>query len=151
MPRSSPLPSPPLLSVPASRQRNALWVRILYRGREDGWVLTSNKRGPCLSASGGDADAIARDFQAQEALLAGAASTPDHGAPEDERPLTGVKSSRSDGPGDRPLDVGGKGSWVPPSEFPPGQLETQPSGGDGNTERGGGGQVDKIEYMTAQG
>ncbi|CAN0353393.1 unnamed protein product, partial [Discosporangium mesarthrocarpum] len=27
---------------------SGLWVRVAYHGREDGWVLTANKRGPML-------------------------------------------------------------------------------------------------------
>ncbi|CAM9784392.1 unnamed protein product, partial [Laminaria digitata] len=29
-------------------EKSGLWVRMCYRGREDGWVLTANKRGPTL-------------------------------------------------------------------------------------------------------
>ncbi|CAN0520040.1 unnamed protein product, partial [Ectocarpus sp. 12 AP-2014] len=69
-----------------------MWVRVSYRGRDDGWVLTANKRGPILlPAESGDA-AASREFDAQEAAFAAeaaaaatAAAVPD----DDDRPLTG--------------------------------------------------------------
>ncbi|CAN0516471.1 unnamed protein product, partial [Ectocarpus sp. 12 AP-2014] len=89
-----------------------------------------------------------------------------------DRPLTGVKQTPTaaevSGPGaaageDRPLTGGGKGAWVPPSEFPPGHEGGAPSGGGGGgavgTKAGaaavaGGGAGDEAmsaEFLTALG
>lgn len=38
---------------------DALWARVGYRGKEDGWVLTANKRGPMLTAADDQAAAEA--------------------------------------------------------------------------------------------
>ena len=120
-------------------------MRVSYRGREDGWVLTANKRGPTLVPSEDQAAAVG-EFDAQEAAFAAEASSNADGAlPEDaaDRPLTGAKprpapaASVLDAAGaageDRPLGGGGKGAWVPPSEFPPGHeagLESSGERGD---------------------
>ncbi|CAN0326445.1 unnamed protein product, partial [Ectocarpus fasciculatus] len=47
-----------------------MWVRVSYRGREDGWVLTANKRGPILLPAEGGPAAASREFDAQEASFA---------------------------------------------------------------------------------
>ena len=121
-----------------------------YRGREDGWVLTANKRGPTLVPSE-DQAAAAGEFEAQEAAFAEAAAAGGGGMVEDaaERPLTGAKPPAAAGPvgeagvvagEDRPLTGGGggKGSWEAPSEFPPGhEAGAAPSsvgGGSGGDE-----------------
>ncbi|CAB1120609.1 unnamed protein product [Ectocarpus sp. CCAP 1310/34] len=124
-------------------EKSGLWARVSYRGREDGWMLTANKRGPTLVPPEDQASA-AREFDAQEASLtaAAAAAAAASAAPPDDgnRPLTGVKQTPTaaevSGPGavageDRPLTGGGKGAWVPPSEFPPGHEGGAPSGGGG--------------------
>ncbi|CAM9939967.1 unnamed protein product [Scytosiphon promiscuus] len=123
------------------------WVRVSYRGREDGWVLTANKRGPTLTPSEDQASA-AGEFDAQEAAFAAAAASTDGALPEDpaDRPLTGAKpppaaAAAADSSGaaseDRPLTGGGKGAWVPPSEFPPGHEEgLSPSGVGGGSSSG---------------
>ena len=163
---------------------------MCYRGREDGWVLTENKRGPTLVPSE-DQAAAAGDFEAQEAAFAAAAAAADGALPEDaaDRPLTGAKPPPAAAPApeaavdageDRPLSGGGgdgKGSWVPPSEFPPGHEERATSasasagggsgGGDGDVEPGAGderalpaaeekegpvgGDAGPVRYMTAMG
>lgn len=111
-----------------------MWVRVSYRGREDGWVLTANKRGPILLPAKDGAAAASQAFDAQEAAFAVAAaaatSAAAHAAaPQDDsdRPLTGAKPipaalDAGGGSDDQPLNVGGggNGAWVPPSEFPPG-------------------------------
>lgn len=113
-----------------------MWVRVSYRGREDGWVLTANKRGPILLPAEGGPAAAAKAFDVQEAAFAAAAaaatSADDPAAPQDDgdRPLTGAKPKPKppalDAGGvnneELPLNVGGggKGAWEPPSEFPPG-------------------------------
>ncbi|CAM9940035.1 unnamed protein product, partial [Scytosiphon promiscuus] len=51
-----------------------LWVRVSYRGREDGWALTANKRGPVLLPAEGGPAAASRAFDAQEAAFAAAAT-----------------------------------------------------------------------------
>ncbi|CAM9746584.1 unnamed protein product, partial [Ectocarpus sp. 13 AM-2016] len=38
-------------------ERSGLWARVSYRGREDGWMLTANKRGPILVPSEDQASA----------------------------------------------------------------------------------------------
>ncbi|CAN0510123.1 unnamed protein product, partial [Ectocarpus sp. 12 AP-2014] len=100
-------------------ETSKLWVRVCYRCREDGWVLTANKRGPTLVPSE-DQHSAAGEFDAQEAAFA---SSSGGAVPEDP----------SDGDSeDRPLTGGGKGAWVPPSEFPPGQeVEAASFGGSG--------------------
>ncbi|CAN0442198.1 unnamed protein product, partial [Ectocarpus fasciculatus] len=147
-----------------------------YRGREDGWVLTANKRGPTLVPSE-DQDSAAGEFDAQEAAFAanGGGALPEDPA---DRPLTGAKpppAAPTAAPGDsedRPLTGGGKGAWVPPSEFPPGQeggsgssrgsgdsgdsFSAKSSAGDGvaaggQAESSAGGEAESSEYMTALG
>ena len=173
---------------PRASQTSEKWVRVCYRGREDGWVLTSNKRGPTLVPSE-DQAAAAGDFDAQEAAFAAAATATGGALPEDpaDRPLTGAKppppaaapapEAAVGADEDRPLSGGGaKGSWVPPSEFPPGHEEGLSSaGGDGGggddgsdgvreaggaKESAGGGEssvgategvAGSTEYMTALG
>ena len=159
--RASVLPSHPPSSffffyIVICGQRSDLWARVSYRGREDGWVLTANKRGPTLVPCG-DQAAAAGQFDAQEAAFAAAAAATGGALLEDaaDRPLTGAKppppaaAAASGGAGgvgeDRPLNGGGgKGSWVPPSEFPPGHEEGLASasaggGGDGVGDGGGSG------------
>ncbi|CAM9784463.1 unnamed protein product, partial [Laminaria digitata] len=86
-------------------ETSASWVRVSYHGREDGWVLTANKRGPTL-VHVEDANLAAEEFDAQEAAFAAAAPAP---PPADgaDRPLTGAKPPPvSSGAGvaeDRPL------------------------------------------------
>ncbi|CAM9773105.1 unnamed protein product, partial [Laminaria digitata] len=118
------------------------WVRVSYHGREGGWVLTANKRGPTLVPAD-DANSAAEEFDAQEAAFAAAAAAPVSGDGAD-RPLTGAKPPPAR-PGavvaeDRPLSggAGGKGAWVPPSEFPPGH-ESGGAVGGGAGEAGGDG------------
>lgn len=94
-------------------------MRVSYRGREDGWVLTANKRGATFVPHDNPA-AAAKEFQAQkEAFAAEAAQATAAaaavGGGDDDRPLTGAKSSVGGEQEDRALNVGGKGSWVPPS------------------------------------
>ncbi|CAM9784253.1 unnamed protein product, partial [Laminaria digitata] len=101
-----------------------------YRGREDGWLLTANKRGPTAAPTEGGATAAAKEFDTQEASYAAtaaataAATEAPVSADGANRPLTGAKppqaSSEVVAEEDRPLSggVGGKGAWVPPSEFP---------------------------------
>lgn len=98
-----------------------MWVRVSYRGRDDGWVLTANKRGPILlPAEGGDA-AASREFDAQEAAFAAAAAAAAAAVPDDDdRPLTGAKADGGSG---------GNGAWAPPSEFPPGHSEAAAAAG----------------------
>ncbi|CAM9756604.1 unnamed protein product, partial [Laminaria digitata] len=74
-------------------QSSGLWVRVFYRGKSEGWVLTANKRGPILSpAEAGPA--AAQEFQSQEAAAARAAAAAAAPPPDDDenRPLTGVKA-----------------------------------------------------------
>lgn len=71
-------------------------MRVWYRGRDDGWVLTANKRGPILLPVDGDNASAASAFDAQEAsyAAAAAAATAAAAAPsgdDDDRPLTGAK------------------------------------------------------------
>lgn len=106
-------------------------MRVSYRGREDGWILTSNKRGPTL-APAEDPTASAEKFDAQEAEFAQAAAAAEaskHAPTSEDRPLTGAKRGAAlNVGGDRPLTGGGgKGAWVPPSEFPPGHEEDVPA------------------------
>ncbi|CAM9215131.1 unnamed protein product, partial [Ectocarpus sp. 8 AP-2014] len=160
-------------------QTSKLWVRVCYRGREDGWVLTANKRGPTLVPSE-DQDSAAGEFDAQEAAFAAVASSNGGAVPEDpaDRPLTGAKpppaaptaaSGSVAGDGDeRALTGGGKGAWVPPSEFPPGQEGPVGSGDGGDAlvkkasagsvvdaagqgKDSGGDEAVSSEYMTALG
>ncbi|CAM9795118.1 unnamed protein product, partial [Ectocarpus sp. 4 AP-2014] len=122
-------------------ETSKLWVRVCYRGREDGWVLTANKRGPTLVPSE-DQDSAAGEFDAQEAAFA---SSSGGAVPEDpsDRPLTGAKpppaapTAATGDSEDRPLTGGGKGAWVPPSEFPPGQEDGPVSYGGGGGSTGG--------------
>lgn len=68
-------------------------MRVLYRGRDDGWVLTSNKRGPTMepvAEEGGGDDDIARAFEEQEASLAAAAAAEADRVTDDDRPLMGA-------------------------------------------------------------
>ena len=147
-----------------------MWVRVSYRCREDGWVLTANKRGPMLLPVEGGPAAAAQAFDAQEAAFAEAAANaaavaaapPDDG----DRPLTGAKPKPAaldaGGDEDRPLNAGGggKGAWVPPSEFPPGheagggalapKAEAAAAGGSGGGGGAGGGSGG-AEFMTALG
>ena len=99
------------------------WIRVSYHGRDDGWVLTANKRGP-TAVPVEDSDQAAEEFDAQESAFAAAAAAPPSAEIAD-RPLTGAKPppASSSAPvvaEERPLSGGGKGAWVPPSEFPPG-------------------------------
>eukprot|EP00903_Cladosiphon_okamuranus_P008211 g7904.t1 len=137
-------------------ETSELWVRVSYRGREDGWVLTSNKRGPTLVPSE-DQAAAAGEFDAQEAAFAAAAESTGGALPEDaaDRPLTGAKppppaaapapEASAGADEDRPLGGGGggKGSWVPPSEFLPREegLASSSAGGDGGSAGGGDGNA----------
>lgn len=144
-----------------------MWVRVSYRGREDGWVLTANKRGAILLPAEGGAAAAALAFDAQEAAFAAAAASgADAAAPQDDsdRSLTGAKPKPAaldaGGSEDKPLNVGGghggKGAWVPPSEFPPGHeagaappasVTAGEGAGGGGSSAGGG----AAEYMTSLG
>ncbi|CAM9327818.1 unnamed protein product, partial [Ectocarpus sp. 13 AM-2016] len=124
-------------------ETSKLWVRVCYRGRDDGWVLTANKRGPTLVPSE-DQDSAVVEFDAQEAAFA---SSSGGTLPEDpsDRPLTGAKpkpppaapTAATGDSEDRPLTGGGKGAWVPPSEFPPGQEDGPVSYGGGGGSTGG--------------
>ena len=147
-----------------------MWVRVDYRGRQDGWILTANKRGRSLvPVDGDDLSDAARSFDAQEARYAAevaAAATPS-ADDDDDRPLTGAKPAASAVEAeDRPLDTGGggKGSWAPPSEFPPGHEESPVSEGTAAVARAGvEGEVEKenasgmigssgsVRYMRALG
>lgn len=40
-------------------QMSGLWARVSYRGKNDGWVLTANKRGAMLTAEEDEAAAEA--------------------------------------------------------------------------------------------
>ena len=132
-----------------------------YHGREDGWVLTANKRGPTLVPVE-DAGSAAGDFDAQEAAFAAVDVAPPS-LDSADRPLTGAKPppvSSSDGvvaaEEDRPLSGagGGKGAWVPPSEFPPGHergvdapaVGAGAGGGEAGEDAGG-----EKGFMTALG
>ncbi|CAN0204781.1 unnamed protein product, partial [Ectocarpus sp. 12 AP-2014] len=152
-------------------EASKLWVRVCYRGREDGWVLTANKRGPTLVPSE-DQDSAAGEFDAQEAAFA---SSNGGALPEDpsDRPLTGAKpppaapTAATGDSEDRPLTGGGKGAWVPPSEFPPGEEDGAVGSGDGGSglakpspagvdareqaDDSAGGAAVSSEYMTALG
>lgn len=47
-------------SLPARLSKmDGLWARVGYRGKEDGWVLTANKRGAMLTAADDQAAAEA--------------------------------------------------------------------------------------------
>lgn len=140
-----------------------LWVRVSYRARDDGWVLTANKRGPTLVPAE-DLAAAGAEFDAQEAAFASAAAaasasegvgdTPT--VDSSDRPLTGAKPPAlgvEGGEEDRPLTGGGgggggKGAWVPPSEFPDGQDEGPPASvdGAGGKEAGGANKVTAEEW-----
>lgn len=130
-----------------------MWVRVSYRGRENGWVLTANKRGPILLPAEGDA---AEAFDAQEASYAAAtagkpAATTLPPDDDDDRPLTGAKPPAALGCAtgeDLPLTASSKGAWVPPSEFPPGHVE-EVAGAAGETGEGRG--PGGSEYMTSLG
>ncbi|CAM9855796.1 unnamed protein product, partial [Discosporangium mesarthrocarpum] len=54
---------------------SGLWVRVAYHGREDGWVLTANKRGPMLvpEPRADVAESAWEDQEAQHAAIAAAA------------------------------------------------------------------------------
>ncbi|CAM9784322.1 unnamed protein product, partial [Laminaria digitata] len=72
-------------------ETSKLWVRVCYRGREDGWVLTANKRGPMLAPSE-DPSAAAQVFHTQEAAFLETREKPqDGGVGGGDRPLTGAK------------------------------------------------------------
>ena len=128
-------------------QTSASWVRVSCHGREDGWVLTANKRGPTLVPAE-DAVLAAEEFDAQEAAFAAAAAAPPS-ADGTDRPLTGAKPPPAPSDAvvaeDRPLSGGsgggGKGAWVPPSEFPPGHEIEVAGSADGG---GGGGGLSLI-------
>lgn len=139
-------------------QRSGKWVRVSYHGRDDGWVLLANTRGPTLSPAEGDLLANSSLFDEQEVAFVEAAAAEPTG---DDRPLSGTKpvalatddrplsaarpaapnqgngpqaggvESDGDGGDDRPLG-GGKAAWVPPSEFLPGHEEDR--GGVGSTQ-----------------
>lgn len=126
-------------------------MRVAYRGRTDGWVLTANKRGTILLPVDGDVSAASEGFETQEAGYAAAAvaAAVDAVPPDDDadRPLTGAKTVAADTTGeDRPLNAGGseQGAWKPPSEYPPGHEEPKAGVGfDGKTaDKSGGGMQD---------
>lgn len=112
-----------------------LWVRVSYRGRDDGWVLTANKRGPTLERLE-DLNFAAQAFAEQEtksASSAAAAASSDQSLSREDRPLTGGKGAAlAAGGEERALTggVAGKGAWVPPSEFPSGHEGGAAGGGD---------------------
>lgn len=112
-----------------------MWVRVSYRGREDGWAVTSNKRGPTLVPHE-NSSAAAQEFCAQEEAFAAQDLQSLPGDCADDRPLTGGKPRTEDVGEERPLTAGGKGSWTPPSEFPPGHEEAVAM--KGSNEIGGG-------------
>ena len=91
-------------------------MRVSYRGREDGWILSANKKGPTLDPVQ-DLASAAAVFDAQEASFAAAAAAASVAAEQAGE--------------DRPLNAGGRkdSSWVPPSEFPPGHEESPVEGG----------------------
>lgn len=89
-PLVAPVPRPLLDNAPQASQS---WVRVLYQGRSDGWVLTTNRRGPVLVPVEEDTADAAAGFDAQEALLAKSASSAPADASADDRPLTGAKAS----------------------------------------------------------
>lgn len=98
------------------------WVRVAYRGREDGWILTANKRGSILLPADPTTNPAAT-FNTQEQDLAAAAAaaataSPESGA-DDDRPLTGAKPGAAAGGGPA---AGGVGAAGP---------ETNAAGGDG--------------------
>lgn len=147
-------------------------MRVSYRGREDGWVLSANKRGPTLSPTEGNDASSAAEFEAQEAAFAEAAAVAAAATEAqnvDERPLTGAKPAALDAAGDRPPPGGGggdgderplgggKGAWVPPSEFPTGHEEDDTAGLAEPNMSGGeaGGSIGAEEgeerFMTALG
>lgn len=98
-----------------------MWVRVSYRGRDDGWVLTANKRGPMLLPAEGGPAAASREFDAQEAAFAAEAAAAAAAVPDDDdRPLTGAKTAGGSG--------GNGQAWAPPSEFPPGHSEAAGGG-----------------------
>lgn len=159
-----------------ARQASDLWVRVVYRGREDGWVLTANKRGQTLVPSQDPASA-AEDFETQEAAFAkaaaAAAESGNQEASRDDRPLTGAKASALDAGGEeRPLAGGGDGGggkevMVPLSQSAPGYDEgltatvgsdalTADDGRPGAEEEAKAGGVTAggdgpVKYMTALG
>lgn len=107
-------------------------------------MLTANKRGATLVPLEGNVADAAREFEAQEASMAAEAAAgaggAGEGAREDDRPLTGAKGPGppgGDNADDRPLNSGGKGSLVPPSEFPPGHEEEAGQVGKDNVDGGG--------------
>lgn len=153
-----------------TQQTSGQWVRVSYHGREDGWILTANKRGPMLAPAEGGPAAGAAAHAAQEANFAEQAAAAAAAAEPsgDDRPLTGAKPAASNAAGEQRLAGGGgggvdevplgggKGAWVPPSEFPPGHEAALAAGG-GDEERAGGDSVEagsgggQPEYMTALG
>ncbi|CAM9363606.1 unnamed protein product, partial [Sphacelaria rigidula] len=92
-------------------ETNGKWVRVAYHGREDGWTLTANKRGPTMSPMEGDVAAAALAFTEQKANFAEAEAAAASAAPSGEdRPLTGAKPAGLLEPTDRPdtvTEVGG--------------------------------------------
>ncbi|CAM9984199.1 unnamed protein product, partial [Sphacelaria rigidula] len=134
-------------------ETNGKWVRVAYRGREDGWTLTANKRGPTMSPTEGDVAAAALAFNEQEANFAQAEAAAASVAPSGtDRPLTGAKPAAGVGD-ERPLG-GGKGAWAPPSEFPADGGSSSGAGGELQDKEGGGGEGASGEgemFMTALG
>lgn len=122
------------LGLACPRQVSDLWVRASYHGRDDGWVLTANKRGPTVERLQ-DLNFAARAFAEQEAKSASSVASAafnDQSPSCEDRPLTGGEGAALAAVGeDRPLTGGGtgKGAWVPPSEFPSGHDEGEAAGG----------------------
>jgi len=94
----------------------------------------ANKRGTNLFPVEDDSAAAAAMFNSQEERYAAEAASgleAPSAADDDDRPLTGAKPAASGlEVEDRPLDNGGgkKGSWEPPSEFPPGHSKSSSEG-----------------------
>lgn len=140
---------------PCLGQASGLWVRVCYRGKEDGWILTANKRGAILTPAGGNPADAARDFQDQEAsyaAAAAAAAAADASPPdEDERPLTGAKheqglgSSGVEASGGTGGGSGGGGVSAEASASPAAQSSSVAGGGRGQ------GAASSPEYMKALG
>ena len=76
-------------------------MRVAYRGREDGWILSANNRGPTLVPLE-DLASAAAGFDAQEVSFDTAEAVPEPSHADDRS----LNASR------------GKKSWVPPTEFP---------------------------------
>ncbi|CAM9837788.1 unnamed protein product, partial [Choristocarpus tenellus] len=121
-----------------------LWVRVSYHGRDDGWVLTANKRGPMLFPDN-DSENGRVLWEEQEALYAVAAAAAEvkeaEGAEEEQdRPIKGSSSS----------DVGGGGQGMPGSGMQEAEERPLYGGGEGGGVGSDGG-VGVGSFMVAKG